>query len=46
MKQLRYEKGGSSCGMKGGINYEGPTHKDADGKLMTGATHTAESVYL
>jgi hypothetical protein len=26
--------------------YEGPTHKDASGRLMTGAVHTEDSVYL
>jgi hydroxymethylpyrimidine pyrophosphatase-like HAD family hydrolase len=26
--------------------YEGPTHKDANGRLMTGAVHTEDSVYL
>jgi ribosomal protein S27E len=29
-----------------GVLWEGPTHKDADGRLMTGAVHTADSVYL
>jgi len=29
-----------------GVLYEGPTHKDADGRLMTGAVHSADSVYL
>ena len=31
---------------KDGKLYEGPTHKDATGRLMTGATHTADSEYL
>lgn len=31
---------------KEGVLWEGPTHKDADGRLMTGATHTEDSVYL
>jgi hypothetical protein len=31
---------------KEGILYTGPTHKDASGRLMSGATHTEESVYL
>jgi hypothetical protein len=31
---------------KDGKLYEGPTHKDASGRLMTGATHTADSEYL
>jgi hypothetical protein len=26
--------------------YEGPTHKDAEGRLMTGAVHTEDSEYL
>jgi hypothetical protein len=26
--------------------YEGPTHKDVNGRLMTGAVHTEDSVYL
>lgn len=26
--------------------YEGPTHKDANGRLMTGEVHTKDSVYL
>jgi len=26
--------------------YEGPTHKDANGRLMTGAVHSEDSVYL
>ena len=29
-----------------GTLYVGPTHKDASGRLMTGAVHTAESEYL
>jgi hypothetical protein len=29
-----------------GVLYEGPTHKDASGRLMTGAVHTADSQYL
>jgi hypothetical protein len=29
-----------------GILYEGPMHKDDEGRLMTGAVHTAESEYL
>jgi hypothetical protein len=29
-----------------GILYEGPTHKDASGRLMTGAEHTEDSEYL
>ncbi len=29
-----------------GVLWEGPTHKDADGRLMTGAVHSADSVYL
>jgi hypothetical protein len=29
-----------------GTLYEGPTHKDSTGRLMTGATHTADSEYL
>lgn len=29
-----------------GVLYTGPTHKDANGRLMTGATHTEDSVYL
>jgi hypothetical protein len=31
---------------KDGKLYEGPTHKDANGRLMTGAVHTEDSVYL
>ena len=31
---------------KDGILYEGPTHKDSNGRLMTGATHTEDSEYL
>lgn len=31
---------------KEGVLYSGPTHKDANGRLMTGATHTEDSVYL
>ena len=31
---------------KDGKVYEGPTHKDASGRLMTGATHTIDSEYL
>jgi hypothetical protein len=31
---------------KNGILYKGPMHKDVDGRLMTGATHTENSVYL
>ena len=31
---------------KDGVLYEGPTHKDATGRLMTGAVHTADSEYL
>jgi hypothetical protein len=31
---------------KDGVLYEGPTHKDATGRLMTGVTHTPESQYL
>jgi len=31
---------------KDGKLYEGPTHKDASGKLMTGAVHTEDSEYL
>jgi hypothetical protein len=29
-----------------GKEYKGPTHKDANGKLMTGAKHTAASKNL
>jgi hypothetical protein len=29
-----------------GVLYEGPTHKDANGRLMTGATHDENSEYL
>lgn len=29
-----------------GTLYEGPTHKDAEGRLMTGAVHTEDSKYL
>lgn len=29
-----------------GVLWEGPTHKDANGRLMTGATHTEDSQYL
>jgi hypothetical protein len=29
-----------------GVLYEGPTHKDASGRLMTGAVHTEDSEYL
>ena len=31
---------------KDGKLYEGPTHKNADGRLMTGAVHTEDSEYL
>jgi hypothetical protein len=31
---------------KDGKEYNGPTHKDADGRLMTGEVHTADSEYL
>ena len=31
---------------KDGKLYEGPTHKDASGRLMTGAVHTEDSEYL
>ena len=31
---------------KDGKLYEGPTHKDATGRLMTGAVHTEDSEYL
>ena len=31
---------------KDGKLYEGPTHKDASGRLMTGAEHTEDSEYL
>ena len=31
---------------KDGKLYEGPTHKDANGRLMTGAVHTEDSEYL
>ena len=31
---------------KDGKLWEGPTHKDASGRLMTGATHTSDSEYL
>jgi hypothetical protein len=31
---------------KDGKLYEGPTHKDAEGRLMTGAVHTEDSEYL
>lgn len=31
---------------KDGILWEGPTHKDAEGRLMTGATHDEDSEYL
>jgi|TARA_B100001094_G_C17770238_1_gene594668 hypothetical protein len=29
-----------------GKEYKGPTHKDARGKLMSGAVHTKSSKYL
>ena len=29
-----------------GKEYKGPTHKDANGRLMSGKTHTASSQYL
>jgi len=32
--------------LKDGKEYKGPTHKDASGKLMTGAKHTAASKNL
>ena len=31
---------------KDGKLYEGPTHKDAEGRLMTGAVHSEDSEYL
>ena len=31
---------------KDGKPYTGPTHKDADGRLMSGAVHSEDSVYL
>jgi hypothetical protein len=31
---------------KDGTEYKGPTHKDAKGKLMSGAKHTASSKYV
>lgn len=31
---------------KDGVLWEGPTHKDADGRLMTGAVHDKNSQYL
>jgi hypothetical protein len=31
---------------KNGKEYKGATHKDAKGKLMSGAKHTASSKYL
>jgi hypothetical protein len=31
---------------KDGKEYKGPTHKDAKGKLMSGAKHTASSKHL
>ena len=31
---------------KDGKLYTGPIHKDADGKLMTGAEHSSDSQYL
>jgi hypothetical protein len=31
---------------KDGKEHKGATHKDASGKLMTGAKHTASSQYL
>lgn len=31
---------------KDGVEYTGPTHKNADGRLMTGAEHTEDSEYL
>jgi hypothetical protein len=31
---------------KDGKEYKGKTHKDAKGKLMSGAKHTASSKYL
>jgi hypothetical protein len=31
---------------KDGILWTGETHKDSEGKLMTGAVHTADSEYL
>jgi hypothetical protein len=31
---------------KDGKLYEGPTHKDSEGRLMTGEVHTEDSEYL
>ena len=29
-----------------GSEYKGPTHKDAKGRLMSGANHTSDSKYV
>ena len=49
-KNLGLSKQGFEVGVphytKDGKLYEGPTHKGPDGRLMTGAVHTQDSVYL
>jgi hypothetical protein len=50
VRNLGLSKQGFEVGVphytKEGKLYEGPTHKDANGRLMTGAVHTKDSVYL
>jgi hypothetical protein len=50
IRNLGLSKEGFEVGVphytKDGKLYEGPTHKDASGRLMTGAVHTEDSEYL
>ena len=50
VRNLGLKKQGFEVGVphytKDGKLYEGPMHKDASGRLMTGAVHTADSEYL